>query len=355
MGLILWGDDKKFYSIEKSPFLSLMSSLGFIGGLVLVLVAGYFATLSYIADIKYAKATEAEDDQVAANILAEAVRWNDKDDRYYRSLSQVSLKLLSKELNKPKDDPQKGTNMQNYIASSVNFARKAVEVGPQESLNWSNLGNVYSNLFGLVENVEKLAEESYIKASELRPGDASYYGQIGTLYMTKGDVLKRLGANSTKTNEESAAAYKKSEEAFKKAIEISNNFGQAIYNLGAVYDRQGRVGESIKQLEKLAPSNTNQPGLMFELGLLYYRANRKNDAFNQLQRAILLAPDYSNARWYLALLYEERNELGLAVEQLEKILSLESNKDNQEIKKKLEQLRSGKRSTPSDVLGHRPL
>lgn len=359
VALVFWGGDQKYYSIEKSPLLSLISSLGFIGGLVLVLVACYFNVLSYIADMKYAQAFEQKDSQLKANILTEAVKWSNKDDRYYRSLSQVSLELLSKEIEKPKDNPQRGSNVQNYIASAVNFARRAVDVGPNESLNWSNLGNVYTNLFGLVENVEKLAEESYLKASELRPGDANYHGQIGTLYMTKGDILKRLAAsgsqNSVKANEEVAAAYKKSEEAFKKAIEISNNFGQAIYNLGGVYDRQGRVGEAVKQLEKLASANNNQPGLMFELGLLYYRANRKNDAFNQLERAILLAPEYSNARWYLALLYEERNELSAAIEQLEKILSIEANKNNKEVANKLEQLRSGKRSTPPDVLGHRPL
>ena len=46
----------------------------------------------------------------------------------------------------------------------------------------------------------------------------------------------------------------------------------------------------IKQLEKVAPFNANQPGLAFELGLLYYRANQKDKAFEQLQRAIVLYP-----------------------------------------------------------------
>src|SRR3989344_9195844 len=346
--LTFWEDGKKYYSIEKSPMLSLTSSLGFIGGLVIVLIAIYFNVLSYVAEVKFAQVARQSDGHKAANLLAEAVRWNNRDDKYYRSLSQVSLSLLSIEIGKSKDDPNRGTNVQNYVSSAVSFARKATEVNPKESMNWSNLGGVYANLLGIVENVEKLSEEAYLKASEFRPGDPNYYAQIGNLYLTKGDVLKRLAGsdrqNSVKINEEAFVAYIKSEEAFKKAIDISNNFGQAIYNLGTVYERQGKVGEAVKQLEKLAPFNSNQPGLMFELGLLYYRVGRKDDAFNQLQRAIVLAPDYANAHWYLASIYEERGDIESAVKQLESILGVEVNKDNAEVIARLDALKKGKKT-----------
>ena len=64
----------------------------------------------------------------------------------------------------------------------------------------------------------------------------------------------------------------KPEENLRKAVELSPNFGLAIYSLGVVYERQGKVNEAIKELEKVFPANSNQPGLAFELGLLYYRA-----------------------------------------------------------------------------------
>src|SRR3989344_8476630 len=359
VALSLWGDNKENLSIERSPFLSLVSSLSFIGGLVLVLISIYFGLLYYLADVKYAKALSESDNQKSATILAEAVKWNDNDDRYYRSLSQVALTLLSAEVTK-QNDPQRAGRIQNYISSSVNFAQKATEVAPHESLNWTNLGSVYRKLLAVVDNVDKLAEDAFLKAAQLRPGDSSSYYQIGTMYLAKGDLLLQVARanpkNASQINALAIESYKKAEEALKKAVEISNNYGLAIYNLGIVYDREGKVTDAIKQLEKLAPANPRQPGLMFELGLLYYRAGRKDDALNQLQRALVLAPDYSNARWYSALIYEERSDINSAIAHLEKILSVEVNKDNQIVADKLKDLKSGKKAIPPvKVLDNQPL
>ena len=358
VALILWGNNKSYFSIEKSPFLSLISSLGFIGGVTNVLVISYFGLLFYMADVKYAKALAEKDFNKKADTITEAIRWNGHSDGYYRSLSQASLNLLSAEVAKPKNDPQRGAKMQNYISSSINFAKKATELGPNEVANWANLGFVYKNLLTLVDNVDKLSEDAYSRAAELRPGDASYFYQIGNLYMNEGNLLLQLASsnqqNASAAKEKAAAAYDKAEKFLKKSLEISDNYGLAIYNLGIVYEREGKVADAVKQLEKLAPFNSNQPGLMFELGLLYYRAGRKDDAINQLQRAILLVPDYSNARWYLALIYEEKGDTNAAIEQLEKILSVEVNKGNTQVTTKLNDLKSGRKS-PNKVLDQNPL
>lgn len=359
-GLILWENKKSYYSIEKSPFLSLVSSLGFICGLIFVLVVSYFGLMLYFADFKYNQALNEPDIQKKANILTEAIKWNENNDLYFRTLSMVAIDLLSDEIKKSKKDPQGGAKIQNYISSAINFSKRATEIQPHEASNWANLGLVYSKLLTLVDNVDALSVEAYTKAAELRPGDPSYYFQIGTIYMTEGNLLLQFAASNPKSavkaRESAAAYYVKSEKAFKKAIEISSNHGMAIYNLGSVYDRQGKTNDAIRQLEKLAPFNSNQPGLMFELGLLYYRAGRKDDAVSQLQRAILLTPDYANARWYLGLIYEERNDIPAAVEQMEKILSVNINKGNKTITDKLKQLRSGvKTSPPTKAIDQEPL
>lgn len=360
VALVLWGDDKYYFSIEKSPFFSLISSLGFIGGLVLVLITSYFTLLMYFADIKYAQALKETDYQKGADMVTKAISWNNHNSDYYRTLSQIALNLLSVEIKKPKTDPNRGARMQNYVSSSVNFAKKATEIDPREALNWTNLGTIYRNLLTLVDGVDKLSEEAYLKAIELRPGDASYYNQIGSLYLTEGDLLAQIAlsgsANSARAREGAMAAYVTAEDYLKKSINISNNFGLAIYNLGMVYEREGKLSEAIKQLEKIAPFNSNQPGLMFELGLLYYRAGRKDDAVNQLQRAVLLVPDYANARWYLALIYEEKGDADGAIEQLEKILEVDVNKGNVQVTEKLNAIKSGKKIVPPPkVLDQKPL
>ena len=118
----------------------------------------------------------------------------------------------------------------------------------------------------------------------------------------------------------------------------------------------GKVREAIVQLEKIAPYNSNQPTLAFELGLLYYRDNQKDKAFSQLQRAVLLSPDFANARWYLGLLYEERQDLPNAIDQMEKILSNDTNKDNEAVLTKLDELKNGKKTIPPKrVLDQKPI
>ena len=351
--LAVWGNQRVVYNIEEKASLSLVSSLGFIGGLILALVGLYFMSLNYIADVKYAKALEQTKIQDALNYAVEAINWKENDDRFYRLSSQLALSMLSQELNTKAapDDTQKNNRIQNYLSSAVALAQRATQVAPNEANNWVNLGNVYQNLMQLVEGTDTLAEMAYLKASELRPGDPSFHNRIGSMYLVRADILRQqqLGPQAN-------AALLKAEDAFRQAIELSSNFGLAIYNLGSVYERQGKINEAVRQLETIAPFNANQPGLAFELGLLYYRANRKDDALAQLQRAVVLSPDYSNARWYLALIYEERKELDQAIGQLERILSIEVNKDNEVVLNKLEELKAGRISIPpARVLDQEPL
>ena len=107
MVLALWGDDKKVFNVEERASTSLISSLGFIGGLILVLVGSYFGATLYISDVKYAQALAGQDMNKTINLLVEAINWNGQDDRYYRASSQVTLSLLSAELNKKNNDAPK--------------------------------------------------------------------------------------------------------------------------------------------------------------------------------------------------------------------------------------------------------
>ncbi|MBI2068578.1 MAG: tetratricopeptide repeat protein [Candidatus Yanofskybacteria bacterium] len=358
--LALWGSESRVVDVEERASTSLVSSLGFIGGLLLVLVGSYFGATIYISDLKYAQALSSDTNDKAVQLLVESINWNGNDDRYYRAASQVALNLMVAELNKKPANEDRTAKVQNYIASAINLARRATEVGPKEANNWFNLGAVYQNLLGFVDGVEKLSEDAYLRAADLRPGDASYFNQVGSTYLASADLSRRLaaggGANGARFQTAVGPALDKAEENFKKATEISTNFGWAIYNLGVVYDRQGKVNEAISQLEKIMPFNSNQPGLAFELGLLYYRVGRKDKAFNELQRAVLLSPDFSNARWYLALIHEERQDFASAIEQLEKVLSIEANKDNVEVLAKLKQLKNGQKTIPpKKVTDQKPL
>ncbi len=357
--LTLWGSTARVYDAEHNVAVSLASSLGFIGGLILVLVGAYFGVSAYIADAQYAKALTEQDVSKASADLVSAVNWNGQSDTYYRTASQAALALLSQELSKKAapTDTQQPTRIQNYMSSAINLAKTATDLGPRESLNWNNLGNVYQNLLGLVGGVDSLSASAYQKAAELRPGDPSFYNEIGNLYLAESQLLRQAASgnqNAAQLNQQAVAALANAETNFKKAVDMSNNYGLAIYNLGIVYDQEGKLTDAIKQLEKIAPFNSDQPNLLFELGLLYYRNGDKDKAFATLQQVLVLQPNYSNALWYLALIYEERKDIPNAIIQLQKILAIGANKDNQTVLDKLQQLQAGQ-AAPTKGINQKPL
>ena len=357
--LTLWGNTTRVYDAEHNIAVSLASSLGFIGGLILVLVGAYFGVSAYVADVQYAKALTEQDIGKASAGLVSAVNWNGQSDTYYRTASQASLGLLGQELNKKADpkDTQQSARIQNYMGSAINLAKKATDLGPRESLNWNNLGNVYQNLLGLVGGVDALSASAYQKAAELRPGDPAFYNSIGNLYLTESQLLRQSASgnkDSAQLIQQANASLAVAETNFKKAVDMSSNFGLAIYNLGIVYDQQGKLADAIKQLEKIAPFNSDQPGLLFGLGLLYYRNGDKDKAFKTLQQVLVLQPNYSNALWYLSLIYEERKDISNAITQLQNILAMEANKGNQTVLDKLQQLESGQ-VPPNKGIDEKPI
>jgi Flp pilus assembly protein TadD len=367
VALAFWGDFKRTYNVEDKAWLSMIASLGFIAGLIVVLIGVYYGVAIYVSDVKYAQALTVVNKtganiQDAANKLAQAINWNSKDDRYFRAGSQVAMGLLSEELNrkveKGEDQQARTAKIQNLWSSAVRLAQQATLISPKESSNWVNLGNTYQALIGLVDGTDALAIDAFTKATELRQGDSVNYVNIANVYTIKADLSVRIvqagGAQAETARKSINESLAKAEEALRKAIEISPNYGLAIYNLGIIYDREGKTDEAIAQLEKVAPANTNQPGLYFELGLLYYRNNQKDKAISALQQATLLSPDYANARWYLGLIYEEKKNYDLAIEQMEKILAVEVNKDNQTVKTKLEELQKG-RATVQKAIDQKPL
>lgn len=349
-GLSMVRSEGRVFDVHENPWFSLSSSLGFIAGVVLVLVGLYAVGMAYMADVAYTQGLNKTTPKESIERLTAAASRNEDSERVYIALSQSILGLLNQDISAKPDesDTARTTRIQNNMTAAIGIAKRATELAPKDASAWLNLAAVYQSMMGLLNGSDKLSEEALLKSMDLRPGDPGLPNKLGILYLTKADLYRQFmrsqGANIAKLQEEVDAALVKSEGAFKQATEISPNFGQAIYNLGSVYERQGKLSESIRQIERIIPANANNPNLIFELSLLYYRAGRKNDALAALQRVVSLEPQYANARWYLALLYEERRDVPNAIAQVEKIL--ETNKDNQVVMDKLQLLRAGKTEFP---------
>ncbi|HXV26756.1 MAG TPA: tetratricopeptide repeat protein [Candidatus Paceibacterota bacterium] len=339
--LVVSGDRAYEIDIESKPAFSLSASLGFIVSLIVVLAGVYFVSVSYLADVSYARAAQAENASAALDHMARAVSLDGSRDRYFRDASQLTLQVLREEIARQDDDPQRAARVQNLVASAVQLAQRATELQPREALNWANLASVYRSMTGLVQDVEQLAEEAYARASELRPGDPTFDNQVGAMWLARADLIAQVaqsatGENRTRLAEQYDESLERAEAAFSRALEKAPAYGLAIYNRAAVYDRQGNISEAIADIERIVPANANLPSLMFELGILYLRAGRNDDALAAMQRAVLLAPQYANARWYFALLLEERGEIEAAIANLREIEK--NNPDHPVLLEKISQL-----------------
>lgn len=350
-------------NLESSAKYSFIGSLAFIIGLVLVLVAGYFTVNNYISNIYLARALGATDRTKAISYFVESANSNTKDAGVLRTLSQAVLVQLADDLRAgpKKDESQESYNakIQNQIASAINIALRATDVDPADSQNWANRGLVYQSLMTLVGGADQAAINMYKESLARNSADPLTYLRMGNVYLIVAENI-RTAINKAQPGQAGLAAAKsqmndnmnKAEENFKKAISLYNNYGQALYNLAAVYDREGKLPEAIKQFEKLQATNQQDPSILFQLGLLYYRNNQKDNAFKAWQQAVVLFPNYSNARWYLSLVYEERGDLASALNQVEEIAKL--NPDDKQVQQRLAQLKAGQRTIPPEKVLNKP-
>lgn len=340
--------EEKTINLESDAKYSFAGSAAFIVGLVAVLVAGYFTVNNYIANIYLAKAAQATDSTKAIENYVASANTNSQDAGVYRLLSQTILAQLAEDLKvgPKKDETRENYNarIQNQIASVVNIAIRATNTDPADAQNWANRGFIYQNLITLVGGADQAAINSYNESLARNPKDPTVYLRIGNVHLNLSENLRNTSGARSQIEEN----LNKAEDNFKKAVALYNNYGQALYNLAAVYDRQGKVPDAVRQFEKLQAANSRDPSIAFQLGLLYYRNGQKDNALRAWQQAVVLFPNYSNARWYLSLIYEERGQLEQALEQIREIEKF--NPDNELVKQRLAQLEAGRRTIPPEKL-----
>jgi len=92
-------------------------------------------------------------------------------------------------------------------------------------------------------------------------------------------------------------------EAYKAALAVQPDRGDAHSNLGAAYAKLGQFDDAVKEYDaalKLDPGNTQ---IRMNLALAYYKSARPNDAILQLKRVLSSDPDAKPAYLILADCY----------------------------------------------------
>lgn len=306
----------KTVSFLNDPRKSFFSILGLMVLMIVTLSTTYlyaekFASIIYFSKSSVNNAT-LESLSKSEKMLTNAIAL-DKNDIYYRNLSQVYIAEIQVLLNdKTISQDILKLNIQRLVNASESSAVLAVNQNPKQYLNYLNLGNIYGALVSLrVDKSYESAISAYDKAMTMAPNNPSL-------------LLARASLE---------IASKKNDEAKKfiqKALDLKINYTDAIFLLAQIETSEGNTGEAIKQVERAASLTPNDPTVFFRLGLLRYNNSDYTGAVGAFEQAVVLDNNYLNARYFLGQAYQKVGKSSEALVQyniLSKVLP-----DNQDVK-----------------------
>lgn len=325
MGLI----ELSFLNKEKTGFASILAIVFLLIGSI---VFSYFYSQRYLALYNFNKVlvsfnASGDADKAEQELLK--VIGLDKQDEYYRALSEVELVKLNQVLNNtgiPKDSVV--NIFTNTLGAAIESASNAIKLNSADPLNWMQLGRIYESVVPLkIAGSDKNAIETYLKTLEISPLDP-----------TPLLAAARISAQTEKIKE--------AREYISRALNLKPDFSSALFLLSKIEVQEGNLKEAILRSEQVATLAPNDIGVLFQLGLLYYQANNLEGAKAVFERIVSLNNDYANARYFLGLVYDRQGVKNKAIEQFEIIQK--TNPDNGEVKKIINNIRSG-RSALSNI------
>ncbi|MFH1620509.1 MAG: tetratricopeptide repeat protein [Patescibacteria group bacterium] len=340
----------------RKPTITTVLSIVFIILSVGAVSVAWLAGQRLVADANYSKSVTAfrggKPIQESIDNLNTAVALNRLNDVYYRNLSQAYLIRVGQELQQ-QPDQEKAQIVNNLVSASIDTAKKATEISPANVDNWANLGVVYQAIASFTRGADEFAIKAYEEALKREPNNPLFYNEIGKLHVLRSDAYRTLLSSTDETVKKDAENNIRTEldasaAALNQAIQAKSDYAPAHYNLGIMYERQGRIKDAITKLEQVLSVNGKDVGVGFQLAILYYRNGEKDKAADLLEQIVRLEPQYANARWYLSALYEEQGRIDDSLAQIKEIIK--TNPDNQTVTDRLNYLTQLKNSKTKPVI-----
>ncbi|HOX61009.1 MAG TPA: tetratricopeptide repeat protein [Candidatus Magasanikbacteria bacterium] len=308
------------WEINDTPQYNLSFSFLIIVLICAVAMVGVLGARVFLAEKNYFKAITTTDISKAETEINAAIVKNKFVDVYYATLAKLYLQKAAEAMRQEKPDTKL---VADYVAQSVNIAKKATEISPASVSIWENLAIMYENASVLVPSAREWAIKSWQRASELEPTNANIYWHLGLNYANAGE-------------NESA------EKNFEKSIVLKNDYYPAYASLSALYEKTNRIDEALATYQAVVRSNPNNYEALYNFGRLLYNRNQKGDRTNAEKlwlQSVQVEPNYSNALFSLASYYEINGERGKALQFMRRVYEL--NKNNPDVEKKLQLLEAG--------------
>lgn len=155
-------------------------------------------------------------------------------DSYYRVFSQTNLALANSIASSlPQGaSPSAQTTQTIYtlVQQSINAARQATALSPQNTINWQNLSSIYRSLIGFGQNADSFAILAQQQAVQLDPTNPQEYISLGGIYYQ-------------------LRAWDRAQEQFQLAVNLKPDFPNAYYNLGHALQEKGDLKGALTQYQ----------------------------------------------------------------------------------------------------------
>lgn len=217
---------------------------------------------------------------------------------------------------------------------AIEFFKKSLLYKPKIPYAYYELANIYYNR----KQYDK-AKSYYQKSFKLdkKNRKAQYNYAITLFYLDKQKdsvkILKKLIKSEPDDVAASAAfqlgnievhnkKYSKSIEYYNRAIQISPEFTDALYNLGIMYYTGKQTRKAVDIFERLVSLENNNIEILNKLADIYYRSGNIDTSFKYLEMLLRANPRNINALSLLGDIYYSRGEYEEAALRYLKIIEL---------------------------------
>ncbi|MDO8430473.1 MAG: tetratricopeptide repeat protein, partial [Candidatus Taylorbacteria bacterium] len=240
----------------------------------------------------------------------------DKNDTYYQALSEINIiKIIHL-------TDQTQAEKDRLVKEAIAYTQSAINLDPTNYYNYIAQARIYEIALSLaMDGAYESVIEAYTNALKYNPYNPA-------LYLNKA----RIEASQNKLEE--------AKRDIGLALQLKQNYLDAIFLLSQIQISQGQIKEAITSVQVASQINPGNPLIFFQLGFLYYNDKNYLGAIEALNQAIKLDNKYANAQYFLGLSYARVGKVADAIIQFE-ALSI-TNPDNQEVALILSNLRAGK-------------
>jgi len=172
-------------------------------------------------------------------LVEEAVKTNPTNPAFHIAMSQTALSLAESiirsapvlESGKSDMSNEDKTLLTNLISRSIQEAKLAITLSPNNVEMWLNMARIYQGVIGIAKDADVWAIAAFQKAITLDPTNPVLHLNLGGLYMTM--------------NKEEDAG-----KEFITAINMKPNYIDAFYNLANVFRKKSDWDNAVKALEQ---------------------------------------------------------------------------------------------------------